>query len=158
MRKDKLRVYAVWIFIVESVGFLAGLLSRNGTELYSEMVTKPFLAPPPILFPIVWTILYALMAIGTARVYMAKDSVVRKKSLNLFVAQLTINFFWPLIFFNIQAFGFAFFWLIFLWLLVLWMILEFRKLDRISSLLQIPYLLWLTFATYLNLSIWLINR
>lgn len=158
MRKDRLSIYVIWIALAEAVGLLAGILSRNGIELYSDTVIKPLLAPPPILFPIVWTVLYALMAVGAARIYMSKDNIARKKGMNLFIAQLIINFFWPLIFFNTQAFGFAFSWLMLLWTLVLWMTLVFRKVDCVSALLQIPYLIWLSFAAYLNLSIWLINR
>ena len=158
MRKKKFRIYAIWITVVETVGILAGLLSKNGINMYQADILEPIFAPPPILFPIVWTVLYALMAIGAARVYMIKDNAAEKKSLNLFIAQLIINFFWPLIFFNAQAFGFAFFWLLLLWFLVLWMIVAFRKVDRISALLQIPYLFWLSLAAYLNLSVWIINR
>lgn len=72
--------------------------------------------------------------------------------------QLVLNFFWSLIFFNAQAFLLAFFWLLLLWLLVLGMILVFRKIDPLAGWLQIPYLLWLTFAAYLNLGVWYLNR
>ena len=73
------------------------------------------------------------------------------------IAQLILNFFWPLLFFNGQAFGFAFVWLLLLWLVVLWMILEFGKVDRRATILQLPYLLWLTFAAYLNGAVWVMN-
>ena len=74
------------------------------------------------------------------------------------VAQLVVNFFWPLFFFNLQAFGFSLLWLLFLWGLVLWMILTFRRISPLAALLQIPYLLWLTFAIYLNAGVWYLNR
>ena len=80
------------------------------------------------------------------------------KSINLFLIQLTVNFFWPLIFFNAQAFGFAFLWLLLLWGLVLAMILQFRRVDPLAVKLQVPYLLWLSFAAYLNLAVWYLNR
>jgi tryptophan-rich sensory protein len=110
------------------------------------------------LFPIVWGILYALMGIGAARISMTPPSPERSQGLNLFIAQLVVNFFWSLIFFNAQAFGFALLWLVLLWVLVLWMILTFRKTDPLAAWLQIPYLLWLTFAAYLNYSVWQLNR
>ena len=139
------------------MGALSGWLTREGTQLFSETVAKPPLTPPSLVFPIVWGILYALMGIGAARVSLTDPSEDRSRGLNLFVAQLIVNFFWSLIFFNAQAYGFAFFWLLLLWGLVLWMTLTFRKVDKIAAWLQVPYLLWLTFAAYLNFGVWRLN-
>ena len=158
MRKKTWKPYVWGILFVEAVEALSGWLSRDGMKLYMETVTQPPLSPPPILFPIVWGILYALMGIGVARIYLSPPSPARSRGLNLFVLQLVLNFFWSLIFFNAQAFLLAFFWLLLLWLLVLGMILVFRKVDPLAGWLQIPYLLWLTFAAYLNLSVWYLNR
>ena len=97
------------------------------------------------------------MGIGAARIYQAPPSNKRSLGLNLFVVQLVVNFFWSPVFFNLQAYGFAFFWLLLLWGLVLWMILVFRKVDPTAAKLQIPYLLWLTFAAYLNFGVWYLN-
>ena len=110
------------------------------------------------LFPVAWGILYGLMGVSAARIYMAPQSDDRRKGLNLYIAQLIINFFWSLIFFNAQAFGFAFIWLLILWALVLGMILSFRKTDKLAGNLQIPYLLWLTYAAYLSFGVWFLNR
>ena len=154
MKKPK---YLRWILAVEAVGALSGFLSRNGTELYAESIIKPPLSPPGILFPIVWTILYALMGIGAARIAEAPESRGRADALNVFVIQLIVNFFWSLIFFNAQAFGFAFAWLLFLWLLIGVMIFLFDRVDRMAALLQIPYLLWVSFAGYLNYGVWQLN-
>ena len=151
------KTYLFWIALAEGVGALAGWLTRDGTAFYKEFVDKPALAPPAIVFPIVWGILYALMGFGAARVSLTEPSRERSAGLNLFVAQLIVNFFWSLIFFNAHAYGFAFFWLLLLWALVLWMILTFRKIDPLAAWLQVPYLLWLTFAAYLNAGIWLLN-
>ena len=126
--------------------------------MYAQTIVKPPLSPPGWLFPVIWTILYALMGIGAARIYLSPPSKIRNLGLNLFVAQLVVNFFWSPIFFNLQAFGLAFFWLLLLWGLVLWMTLAFRKVDPLAAKLQIPYLIWLTFAAYLNLSVWYLNR
>lgn len=139
------------------MGALSGWLTREGTQLFSETVAKPPLTPPSLVFPIVWGILYALMGIGAARISLTEPSEDRSRGLNLFVAQLIVNFFWSLIFFNAQAYGFAFFWLLLLWGLVLWMTLTFRKVDKIAAWLQVPYLLWLTFAAYLNFGVWRLN-
>lgn len=156
--KRNWKVYAVWIAIAEAVGFLSGWLSREGMRLYSETVTQPPLSPPMWLFPVVWGILYALMGISAARIWLASESVLRRRGLNLFIAQLVVNFFWSLIFFNLQAFGFAFFWLLLLWALVAWMIFTFYRVDSLAAWLQVPYLIWLTFAAYLNFGVWMLNK
>ena len=156
MWKTDWKRYLPWVAVTEIVGFLAGILSREGTSMYAVM-EKPPLSPPGIIFPVVWTILYALMGIGAARVYGSEDSVWRKWGLNLFVIQLVVNFFWPLIFFSARAYGFALIWLVLLWALVLAQILVYRKVDRLAAVLQIPYLLWLTFAAYLNFAVWQLN-
>ncbi len=157
MKNDKWKVYALWIVICEAVGVIAGMLSAGGTELYNAVIAKPAFSPPAWVFPVVWTILYALMGISAARITLATASRERNRGLNLFVAQLIVNFFWPLIFFNAQAFGFAFLWLILLWVLVALMIAQFRKVDPLAAWLQIPYLVWLTFAAVLNGAVWLMN-
>ena len=157
MKKTTWKPYVLWILLAEAVGALSGWLTREGTQLFSETVAKPPLTPPSLVFPIVWGILYALMGIGAARVSLTEPSEDRSRGLNLFVTQLIVNFFWSLIFFNAQAYGFAFFWLLLLWGLVLWMTLTFRKVDKIAAWLQVPYLLWLTFAAYLNFGVWRLN-
>ena len=158
MKKQTLKTYVFWIALSEAVGILSGLLSRSGMMEFGEAVLQPPLSPPAIVFPIVWTILYALMGISAARVSLAPQSVGRSRGLNLFITQLIVNFFWSLIFFNTGAYGFALLWLLLLWVLVLWMILTFRKVDPIAAWLQVPYLLWLTFAAYLNYGVWMLNR
>lgn len=156
--KASWKPYVFWILLAEAVGALSGWLSREGSEVFNQTVIQPPLSPPAILFPIVWTILYALMGIGAAQVSLTPSSPERSRSLNLVVIQLVVNFFWSLIFFNAQAYGFAFLWLLLLWLLVLLMILAFGKVDPLAALLQIPYLLWLTFAAYLSFGVWYLNR
>ena len=151
------KTYAAWIGFTEIVGAVSGWLARDGTELYRAVIARPPFSPPGIVFPIVWTILFALMGIGAARIYSVPASEVRAQSLRLFLAQLTLNFFWSIIFFIFQAFGLAFLWLVVLWVMIIRMILSFRKVDPTAAWLQIPYLLWVSFAAYLNLGVWLLN-
>ena len=158
MKNTTWKTYAFWIVFTELVGFLAGLLTREATQIYGTTVQQPALAPPAIVFPIVWTILYALMGIGAARVYLMPPSVARSRGLLLYLVQLFFNFFWSIIFFNFQAFGLAFVWLVVLWVLIFWMILTFRRVDPLAAWLQVPYLLWVTFAGYLNFGVWMLNR
>lgn len=157
MNKQPWKTYAFWILLSEAVGALSGWLTREGARTFSETVMQPPLSPPAVLFPIVWGILYALMGIGAARIRMSPPSDDRNKGINLFIAQLVVNFFWSLIFFNLQAFGLAFLWLVLLWVLVFLMIRTFGKVDPLAAKLQIPYLLWLTFAGYLSFGVWYLN-
>ena len=156
--KKNWKVYAVWIAIAEALGVLSGLLSRDGMRIYSQTVIQPALAPPMWVFPVVWSILFALMGISAAIIWLSPESDLRSKGLNLFAAQLAVNFFWSLIFFNLQAFGFALIWLVLLWALVAWMVWTFYQVKPLAAWLQIPYLLWLTFAGYLSFSVWMLNR
>jgi tryptophan-rich sensory protein len=155
--KNKWKIYAFWIALSEVVGIIAGLLIRNGVEIYGLTVNKPPLSPPDWVFPVVWTILYALMGISAARVWLAEDSQEKSRSISLFIAQLAVNFFWPLFFFNLQAYGFALLCLILLWVLVFLLIFNTRRVDMLASWLLIPYLIWLTFAIYLNFGVYLLN-
>lgn len=157
MKKGKWKAYVLWVVLTEAVGALSGLLTREGSKAFNETVLQPPLSPPAIVFPIVWAILYALMGIGAARIWMAEPSRQRSWGLNLFIAQLVVNFFWSLIFFNLQAFGFAFAWLLILWVLVALMTVCFYLTDRLAAWLQVPYILWLTFAAYLCAGAWLLN-
>lgn len=152
------KTYTFWIILAEATGLLAGWLTRKGTEIYSQTIEKPYLTPPAIVFPIVWTVLYALMGVSAARIALRPEAEKQPVSISLFVTQLVVNFFWSLFFFNQQAFGFSFFWLLLLWLLIIAMILSFRQVDPLAAWLQIPYLVWVTFAGYLNLGVWLLNR
>lgn len=158
MEKNKGRYILFWVFIAEMVGILAGLFSQNATQMYGQLAIKPPLSPPGWLFPVVWSILYALMGVGAGLVTSKDGLADRSRGLNLMVAQLVVNFFWPLLFFNARAYGFAFLWLLLLLVLVVWMTLEFRKSSPLAAKLQIPYILWLFFAAYLNLAVWYLNR
>jgi len=158
MKKHNWKPYAFWIILTEAVGALSGWLTRDGSKYFNESVIQPPLSPPALVFPVVWGILYALLGFSAARVWLSPPSPQRHRGLNLFITQLVVNFFWSLIFFNARAYGFAFLWLLLLWGLVLWMILTFYKIDPLAAKLQIPYLLWLTFAAYLNFGVWYLNR
>ncbi len=154
----KIKPYIIGIVIPVAVGVLAAFLTRDSMDIYKQIV-KPPLAPPGIVFPIVWTILYVVMGIGSTMVYKSEGNEKDKSQALMFYSlQLVVNFFWSILFFNKQAFLFSFIWLIVLWLLIIGMIFSFKKLNKTAAYLQIPYLLWVTFAGYLNLMIYLLNR
>ncbi len=155
--KNKFKTYAIGILIPVAVGLFSAFLTRNNMNLYDTISTPP-LSPPGILFPIVWTILYILMGISSTSVYISKDnSSAKRQGLTLYRLQLIINFFWSIFFFNNRAFLLSFIWLCVLWVLILGMIIKFYRVNKAASLLQIPYLLWVSFAGYLNFMIWLLN-
>lgn len=158
MKKTVWKSYAAWILLTEAVGVLSAILTREGTELYKTVIQKPPLSPPTVVFPIVWAILYLLMGVSAARIWQTTPSVERTHALRLYVLQLIFNFFWSVIFFNAEAFAAAFIWLVVLWVLVLLMTLSMRKLVKWTAYLQIPYLVWVAFAGYLNAGVWVLNR
>jgi len=158
MKKSAWKTYAFWIVLAELVGALSGWLIREGVEIYNKTVIQPPLSPPAIVFPIVWGILFALMGFGAAEIYLSPASAQRTCSLWLFFLQLAFNFLWSIIFFNLRNFGFAFFWLLVLWVLILLMIISYRKISKLASRLQVPYFVWVTFAAYLNLGVWILNK
>lgn len=153
MRKYK--SYIISFVITFAAAIIGGIVTYTGMDSFSRLIQPP-LSPPAFLFPIVWTILYALMAFGAARVY-NKTGTVNTPALYVFAIQLVFNVGWSLIFFGLELYLLAFVWLLVLWGLVLAMIILFYRIDKLSGVLQIPYLLWLTFAAYLNLAIYLIN-
>ena len=157
INKSKTKAYAVSIAIALAVGGLSALFTNMGMDNY-RMAEKPALTPPEIVFPIVWTILFTLMGISSGRIWIASDKTKKNGSLLLYLIQLAANFLWSIFFFNLQTYGFAFFWLLLLWLLILLMIISFSKTDKIAAYLQIPYLLWVTFAAYLNYMVWMLNK
>lgn len=139
------------------VGGVAGLLTRDAMSTYQN-VNQPPLAPPAWLFPVVWTILYTLMGISAWLIKNTRVSKEKKQeALSVYYYQLVVNFLWPVFFFNFQWFLFSFFWLVLLWILVFVMIRRFYEISKPASFLNIPYLLWLTFAAYLNLAVWWLN-
>lgn len=156
MDKSKLKVYGIFVLITEAIGAVAGLLTSLGMSAY-EAVDKPSLTPPPIVFPIVWTILYALMGIGAARIWLSDESGERARGLRLYGVQLFMNFLWSIFFFNFQAYGFSFLWLLLLLAAIVFMTYSFYRTDKTAAYLQIPYILWVSFAAYLNYMVWTLN-
>ena len=157
MRINK-RLLFICIAIPIIIGALAGLLTKNSMEVF-ELVAKPPLAPPAWLFPVVWTILYTLMGISSYLI-LASDASCEEivATMRLYAYQLLVNFLWPTFFFNFQWYFFSFLWLILLWVLVFLMIRKFASVDKVAAYINIPYLIWLTFAGYLNFGIWWLNR
>ena len=151
---SKLSIYLKSILLPVVLGGIVGFII-SGFMDYNMLQQPPF-APPAILFPIVWTILYVLM--GVSYGILKSKGKTNDKINNIYYEQLFINLLWPIFFFVLDWRLFSFVWIILLVIAVIKMIIEFYKEDEVAGLLQIPYLIWLLFASYLNLSFYLLNR
>ena len=140
-----------------AVGGLSALLTMDAMKTFSS-VNQPPLSPPAWLFPVAWTILYLLMGLAS---YLVAVSGVRRTEINaaltVYALQLAVNFLWSPIFFNWQAYLLAFLWLILLWVLILITLRRFVAIMPLAGWFLVPYLVWVTFAGYLNLGIYLLN-
>lgn len=151
---SKLKLYVKSIAIPVVVGGIVGLIISGSIDYNS--LEKPFLAPPSIAFPIVWSILYILMGISYG--ILKSNFLVDSKINFIYYLQLFVNALWPILFFTFKWRLFSALWIILLAILIIIMIVEFFKKNKLAGLLQIPYLLWTLFATYLNISMYLLNR
>lgn len=149
MKKENIKKLILNIAIPLVLGSIVGLITKDSMKSF-EVLNKPKLSPPGYLFPIVWSILYILMGISS---YLIRD----KNKKEIYYVALFFNLFWSIIFFVLKLRLVAFLWLIVLIILVIRMIISFYKENKLAGLLNIPYLLWLFFAGYLNLTIYLLN-
>ena len=155
--KIKWKLLLICIAIPLIIGGIAGFISKDSMSSYA-MLNQPPLAPPGWLFPLVWTILYILMGIASYIILTSGEPIKNiQKALRIYGCQLLFNFLWSFWFFNLQLYFFSFIWLIALWLLIILTIKSFSRISKIAAYLMIPYLLWVTFAGYLNLGIALLN-
>ncbi len=151
---SKIKIYAKSILIPVIIGGVIGLIISKSIDY--NTLQKPPLSPTSILFPIVWTILYVLMGISYG--ILDSKSLIELKTKIIYSLQLFVNATWSLIFFTLKWRLFAFIWIIILDVLVIVMIIDFFKKNKTAGLLQIPYLLWIIFASYLNLGVYLLNK
>ena len=150
------RELVISIAIPLVVGVISWLLSIGGLKSF-ELLKKPFLSPPGFIFPIVWTILYVLMGYGSYLMYESND-YHSDCCLKIYAINLFVNMLWSPLFFGLGLRLFSFIWIIILDLVILYMIICFYKVNKKAAYLQIPYLIWCLFATYLNLAFYLLNR
>ena len=151
---SKFKIYFKAILIPVLVGGIVGFLISGSIDYNS--LEKPFLSPPSMTFPIVWTILYILMGISYG--ILASNSLVDSKINSIYYLQLFFNALWPIAFFLLKWRLFAFIWIIILAILIIIMVGRFYEKHKTSAWLQVPYLLWTLFATYLNFGVYLLNR
>ena len=151
---SNVRIFVISILIPVVLGFLIGLITAP-TGSYANL-QKPFLAPPGWVFPVVWTILYVLMGVSYG---LLNSKGLTDESINRsYYFQLIVNALWSIIFFNLEWRFFALLWIVLLIVLIINMIIKFYNKDKVAGLLQIPYLIWVLFATYLNYSFYVLNK
>lgn len=149
---------AAAIVICELAGLIGSIFTTSAIPSWYNGLVKPQLAPPNWLFGPVWTLLFALMGIAVYLVwrrFLQRD--MKKIALWIFGGQLVLNILWSVLFFGLRSPGWAFVEIVVLWLAILASIIAFSKLSRLAAWLLVPYLAWVSFATYLNYSIWMLN-
>lgn len=152
MQKTKIFIKSILIPVI--VGGVVGIVISNSIDY--NTLQKTLLSPPSILFPIVWTILYILMGISYG--ILETNKLIDKKINTIYYLQLAVNALWSILFFTLKWRLFSFFWIILLIILVIIMTNKFYKKNKVSGLLQIPYIIWLLFAAYLNLGVYILNK
>lgn len=156
MKRNKKLTYAITILIALAVGGVGAWINAGSMQISGRYIQPP-LSPPALLFPIVWTVLYTLMGISSAKVALSECGE-KSDALFIYAVQLAVNLLWTVFFFRFGALFLSFLWLIFLILLVLLMIVRFHRCCETAAKLQLPYFAWLCFAAYLNLALCLLNR
>ncbi len=145
------------VMATELIGILGSIFSGNIGQIYASFI-KPPLSPPGWLFGIVWPVLYLLMGVAAYCVYRAPASYARKRALMLYWLQLFVNFLWPIVFFRFELLWVAAAIILLLDALVALTALRFYQIKPLAGYLMIPYLLWILFATYLNIGIAILNQ
>ncbi len=153
-RKNILGLLLSLLLVAVAAG-VAAFFASGSREIYQNLSLPP-LAPPALAFPLVWSVLYFLMAVSAWLIW-RQNREGGSRALSLYVAQLVVNVFWTRLFFANQAYGAAFIWLLLLLVLVIAMIKAYYPINRLAAFLQIPYLIWLLFAGYLNLMVAVLN-
>ena len=158
MRKMNIATLIISLFVPLAVGGISAALSAQGMTTYGSM-NKPPLSPPAWLFSIAWTILYLMMGLASYFVLVSTSGFNQKVvPLVVYAVQLVMNFMWSIIFFNWGNYLFAFIWLIVMWALVILCAVQFGRISMLAACLLIPYILWLTFAAYLNMGAYILNK
>ena len=148
------------IVVSELAGIIGSVFTTPSISTWYATLARPALNPPAWVFGPVWTTLFALMGISLFLIWKSDPSVApkeRRRGVILFFIQLVLNTLWSIIFFGLHSPGAAFVEIIFLWLAILATIIAFAKISKPSAWLLVPYILWVSFAGYLNFSIWMLN-
>lgn len=155
-KKKTVLTYLTIIGITLLGAGLSSIFVNLGMDEYNTLI-KPPLSPPNILFPIAWTVFYLIMSISFSYIYLNSDKYQRKAATKIYILQLAVNLLWPLFFFTLGLYFFSYLWLTLLIVLVISMIIIFYDASKPAALVNLGYLAWLIFASYLNLGVFSLN-
>jgi len=156
--RRQLGVLLLIIILTEALGFLSGFSAMSNQGLYENLI-KPTFSPPGLVFPIIWSILYLLMAIAFYRIWLSgKAGKDVRSAMKYYFFQFGLNLMWTVIFFRFKLYGLAFIELLLMLIFILLTTFQFYKIDKIAGLLMIPYIIWVSFAGILNYTIWMFNE
>ena len=158
MNKTLILKFLVSILLPLSLGAIAGMFTSHSVPEWYATLNRPSFNPPNWIFGPVWTTLYILMGISFFLIWKQGVSKERNRAILVYLLQLLLNFAWSFIFFYFNLIGLALVEIILLWISIIMMLVVFYKIKPIASYINIPYLLWVTFATVLNASYYLLNR
>jgi len=158
MDKTKFFKLIASLILPIGLGSLAGLFTAKAIPEWFDTLAKPSFNPPSYLFGPVWTVLYILMGISMFLIWNTPKTELRQKALLVFGIQLFFNFWWSILFFSFHTILISVIDILLMWVLIIYMIILFKSIKPIAAYLQIPYLLWVTFASVLNISIWYLNN
>jgi translocator protein len=158
MNMKKLLILLICVIFTLGIGALGGIATASGVNDWYTTIQKPSFNPPNYIFGPVWSVLYLLMGVSFYMIIQSPKSKIRTLAEIIFFVQIFLNFAWSFLFFKFQLLGLSFLEIILIWSSVLMMIIVFRKINKIAAYLQIPYFLWLSFASVLNAAIWVLNR
>ena len=148
----------ICLFIPLAIGGLSGFFTSSAISTWYVTLIKPSFNPPNFIFAPVWTTLFALMGISLFMIWNSPKGTNRNNALLIFTVQIVLNFIWSFLFFNFESPGLALIEIVMLWTSILMMIIYFRRINKIAAALQVPYLLWVSFASVLNSTIWYLNK
>lgn len=157
MKNKRTITYIVFILVCQMAGIIGSLFTAPAVKGWYTTINKSPLNPPSWVFAPVWTTLFVMMGVSVSIIWLSEKNEGRSKALKVFFVQLVLNTLWSIIFFGLKNPPLAFIEIIVLWFVILYTIILFRKIDRKASYLLIPYILWVSFASVLNLSIAILN-
>lgn len=158
MNKSNILKLIVSVLIPLGIGAISGFFTSDAIPGWYETLNKPSFNPPNRVFGPVWTTLYFLMGISLFLVWKQNASKERNRAILIFMVQLFLNFCWSFLFFYYHQIGLAFVEIILLWVCIISMIIVFYKIKPLAAYINIPYLLWVTFASFLNGAYYFLNR
>jgi len=157
-KSNKLVKLIISILLPLLVGGVSGYLTNSEINGWFAALSKPAFNPPDYVFGPVWTILYLLMGVSMFMIWITPSTPLRQNALKIYAVQLFLNFWWSILFFHYHLLFFSIFDIVAMWIFIYYTIHIFKQINPLAAYLQIPYLLWVSFATILNISIWWLNK